>query len=117
MVKKWIFPLLIGVCLINTSMAQENPILLFPKGAPGETIKLIEKENLSQINDKDELIKYIKIEFDKYPDQVEQYIKEDNLSVINFFMGKVMSSTKRQANPNMTRELIKEELERMKMND
>lgn len=24
-------------------MAQENPILLFPKGAPGETIKLIEK--------------------------------------------------------------------------
>ncbi len=43
MVKKWIFPLLIGVCLINTSMAQDNPILLFPKGAPGETIKLIEK--------------------------------------------------------------------------
>ena len=43
MVKKWILPLLIGVCLINTSMAQENPILLFPKGAPGETIKLIEK--------------------------------------------------------------------------
>ncbi len=39
-------------------------------------IKLIEKENLSQINDKDELIKYIKIEFDKYPNQVEQYIKE-----------------------------------------
>lgn len=82
-----------------------------------DPIKLIEKENLSQINDKEELIKYIKIEFDKYPNQVEQYIKEDNLSVINFFMGKVMSSTKRQANPNMTRELIKEELERMKMND
>ena len=82
-----------------------------------DPIKLIEKENLSQINDKDELIKYIKIEFDKYPNQVEQYIKEDNLSVINFFMGKVMSSTKRQANPNMTRELIKEELERMKKND
>ncbi len=82
-----------------------------------DPIKLIEKENLSQINDKDELIKYIKIEFDKYPSQVEQYIKEDNLSVINFFMGKVMASTKRQANPNMTRELIKEELERMKKND
>ena len=40
-----------------------------------DPIKLIEKENLSQINDKDELIKYIKIEFDKYPNQVEQYIK------------------------------------------
>jgi len=48
MVKKWIFPLLIGVCLINTSMAQENPILLFPKGAPGETIKLIEKADMEK---------------------------------------------------------------------
>lgn len=82
-----------------------------------EPVKLIEKENLSQINDKEELVKYIKDEFTKYNLQVEQYIKEDNMSVINFFMGKVMVATKRQANPNMTRELIKEELERMKKND
>ena len=82
-----------------------------------EPVKLIEKENLSQINDKEELVKYIKDEFTKYNLQVEQYIKEDNMSVINFFMGKVMVATKRQANPNITRELIKEELERMKKND
>ena len=82
-----------------------------------DPVKLIEKENLSQINDKEELVKYIKDEFTKYNLQVEQYIKEDNMSVINFFMGKVMVATKRQANPNLTRELIKEELERMKKND
>ncbi len=28
---------------MGTAMAQNNPILLFPKGAPGETTKLIEK--------------------------------------------------------------------------
>ena len=43
MVRKWIF-LLVGVsCVIGSVMAQENPILLFPKGAPGETTQLIEK--------------------------------------------------------------------------
>ncbi len=31
-----------------------------------DPIKLIEKENLSQINNKEELVKYIKDEFTKY---------------------------------------------------
>lgn len=35
--------LLCGISLINTAMAQDKPILLFPAGAPGETTKLIEK--------------------------------------------------------------------------
>lgn len=43
MVKKWILTLLVGGSVINTTMSQDNPILLFPKGAPGETTKLIEK--------------------------------------------------------------------------
>ena len=43
MMRKWKF-LLVGVsCIVGTAMAQNSPILLFPKGAPGETTKLIEK--------------------------------------------------------------------------
>ena len=43
MIRKW-SELLVGVsCVMGTAMAQNNPILLFPKGAPGETTKLIEK--------------------------------------------------------------------------
>ena len=43
MIRKWEL-LLVGVsCIMGTAMAQNNPILLFPKGAPGETTKLIEK--------------------------------------------------------------------------
>ena len=37
MIRKWKL-LLVGVsCVMGTAMAQNNPILLFPKGAPGET--------------------------------------------------------------------------------
>ena len=40
MIRKWKL-LLVGVsCVMGTAMAQNNPILLFPKGAPGETTKL-----------------------------------------------------------------------------
>lgn len=43
MIKKCIL-LLVGItCITGTAMAQDNPILLFPKSAPGETIKLTEK--------------------------------------------------------------------------
>lgn len=36
--------LLVGIsCMIGAVMAQDTPILLFPKGAPGETTRLIEK--------------------------------------------------------------------------
>lgn len=41
--KTWILPLCIGLILSVKSMAQEAPVLLFPGGAPGETIPLIEK--------------------------------------------------------------------------
>lgn len=40
--KKVIF-LLFALLLINSVMAQESPILLFPSGAPGETTDLVEK--------------------------------------------------------------------------
>lgn len=43
MVRKWILLLVGASCVIGSVMAQDNPILLFPKGAPGETTKLIEK--------------------------------------------------------------------------
>jgi acetyl esterase/lipase len=41
--KKWILPWCIGLGLITGGRAQEAPVLLFPGGAPGESVKLIEK--------------------------------------------------------------------------
>lgn len=36
MIRKWMLLLVGASCLIGSAMAQDNPILLFPKGAPGE---------------------------------------------------------------------------------
>lgn len=43
MIRKCMLLLVGASCLIGSAMAQDNPILLFSKGAPGETTKLIEK--------------------------------------------------------------------------
>lgn len=37
------FSLLASVVFMSTTMAQNDPVLLFPKGAPGEKVKMIEK--------------------------------------------------------------------------
>ena len=51
---------------------------------------------------------------DENKEQVRQYIEEGNTYVYNFFIGKVMQKSNRQANPNVSLEIIKEELERRK---
>ena len=79
--------------------------------------EIIKKQNLHQINDKEELLKIIGEVMDENVSQVRQYIDEGNTYVYNFFIGKVMAKTNRQANPNMSLEIIKEELERRKQDE
>lgn len=43
MIRKWMLLLVGASYIISSVMAQDHPILLFPKGAPDETTKLIEK--------------------------------------------------------------------------
>lgn len=76
--------------------------------------ELIKKQNLHQINDKEELLTIIKEVMDENIEQVRQYIEDGNTFVYNFFVGKTMQKSNRQANPNLSLELIKEELERRK---
>ena len=78
--------------------------------------ELISKQNLHQINDKEQLLTLICEVMDENEEQVRQYVEEGNTYVYNFFIGKVMQKSNRQANPNMSLEIIKEELERRKNN-
>ncbi len=78
--------------------------------------ELIKKESLVQINDKDELLKLIRSCMDENLEVVRQYVEDGNLSAGNFFIGQVMKKSNRQANPNISKELIFEELERRKNN-
>ena len=74
--------------------------------------ELIKKESLVQINDSDKLLSLINECMEENKEVVRQYVEEGNKSAINFFVGQVMKKSNRQANPNKSRELITEELER-----
>ena len=78
--------------------------------------ELIKKESLVQINDKDELLTLIRSCMDENLEVVRQYVEGGNMSAGNFFIGQVMKNSNRQANPNISKELIFEELERRKNN-
>ena len=83
------------------------------KVEPGELIK---KQNLHQINDEDELLKLITKIMDENTEIVRQYVEDGNMSAINFFIGQTMKQSNRQANPNKSKEIITQELERRKQN-
>lgn len=80
-------------------------------------IEMIKKNNVEQISDDEELLKIINSCMDNNLEQVRQYIEDDNMSIINFFVGQVMKTSNRRANPNRSLELIKIELERRKNNE
>lgn len=45
MLRKVSFLLVIVICIVSMGRAQDKPIVLFPEGAPGETVKLVEKKD------------------------------------------------------------------------
>ena len=79
-----------------------------------DPIELIEKQNLHQIDDEEELLKLITGLMDENKEIVRQYVEEGNMGAINFFIGQTMKKSNRQANPNKSKDLIIKELERRK---
>lgn len=78
-----------------------------------DPIEIIDKSNIKQISNEDELISIIKDILNENKEQVNEYLN-GNEKVANFLVGKVMQKTNKQANPGTSLKLIKEELGRMK---
>lgn len=74
-----------------------------------DPLKIIEEENLSQIDDLALLTKLVNEALDESPSVVEEF-KNGKDYVANYFVGSVMKKTKGQANPTKTLEIIKTEL-------
>lgn len=74
-----------------------------------DPLKIIEEENLSQIDDIGIITKLVNEAIDENPNVLAQY-KEGKDYVANYFVGAVMKKTKGQANPTKTLEIIKTEL-------
>ena len=79
-----------------------------------DPLEIINESNISQISDDSKLLEFIKEAIDENPDQVRQYVEEGKDYLVNYFIGKVMQKSNRQANPNRSLELIKIELEKRK---
>lgn len=78
---------------------------------------LIKEAHLEQISDDNIILEMVISSLDENPDVVRQYIEEGKDYVANFFVGQVMKKSKGQANPTLTKELIKEQLEKRKKNE
>ncbi len=112
----FITPTMLGevIVLVDNNKLSQNAAKKIVYRAIKENVdplEIIKSEGLEQIDDEDELKTIIKEVVDQSPDVLKQYIEEGKDYVINFFVGGVMKRTKGQANPNVTKDLIKEELE------
>ena len=93
------------------SLSQGKKILYQAMDELVEPLELIERLGIQQIDNDEELRQYVKEAVDQFPDVVAQY-KEGKPWVANYFVGQVMKKTRGQANPALTLNLIKEELEK-----
>jgi aspartyl-tRNA(Asn)/glutamyl-tRNA(Gln) amidotransferase subunit B len=73
--------------------------------------KIATENNWIQESDNDALIDYIKQIIAKYPNKVVEY-KEGKKGLIGLFMGEIMKLSKGKADPKITNELLRTELEK-----
>jgi len=72
--------------------------------------EIVEARNLRQIDDTEALEGVVREVVENHPDEVERY-RSGKKGLIGFFMGQVMQQTNGKANPELTRDLLTEELE------
>ena len=82
-----------------------------------DPMELIKESNLEQISDDKVILEMVITSLDENPDVVKQYVEEGKDYVANFFVGQVMKKSKGQANPTLTKNIIKEQLEKRKENE
>ncbi|MDZ5760981.1 Asp-tRNA(Asn)/Glu-tRNA(Gln) amidotransferase subunit GatB [Lyticum sinuosum] len=71
--------------------------------------EIIALENLSQINNKDDIIKIIKDVILNHPKEVDDY-RSGRVKLFGFFVGQIMQRSKGMANPTLVNDLLKIEL-------
>jgi aspartyl-tRNA(Asn)/glutamyl-tRNA(Gln) amidotransferase subunit B len=73
--------------------------------------KIATDNNWIQESDNDAIENYIKLAIAKYPEKVSEY-KAGKKGLIGLFMGEVMQLSKGQADPKLTNQILRTELEK-----
>jgi len=99
---------LVSTDVISSRGAREVFEAMLDGGGPPEEI--VEARNLRQIDDTGALQGVVRDVVENHPEEVERY-RNGKKGLIGFFMGQVMQQTNGKANPELTRNLLSEELE------
>src|SRR3989338_11409860 len=90
---------------INSSAAQTIFARMYKRG--GDPTQIMDELELEQLDDKEAFKKVVTEVILKNQAQVEQY-KKGKTNVLQFFVGRVMASTKGKANPKIITEILKD---------
>ena len=72
-------------------------------------IYLVNSMNISQITSKDEILKVVREVLEENPNLVKDY--HDGKRVFDYIIGQIMKKTRGRANPKLTADILREELE------
>jgi len=73
--------------------------------------KLAEENHLIQESDSDALLEFVQQAIAKFPDKAKAY-KNGKKNLLGLFMGEVMKLSRGKADPKVTNQMIREELEK-----
>ena len=79
-----------------------------------DPLQIIKDKNMVQVQDEGMLKEMVLKVLDNNSSQVSDYLDKGITNVINYLLGQVMKESKGQANPSITMELLKNELESRK---
>lgn len=96
---------------IASSKASQELFPLMVKTPETSPLKLAELHHLIQDSDSDALLEFVQQAIAKFPDKAEAY-KGGKKNLLGLFMGEVMKLSRGKADPKVTNQLIREELEK-----
>jgi aspartyl-tRNA(Asn)/glutamyl-tRNA(Gln) amidotransferase subunit B len=96
---------------IANSKANQELFPLMIKSPDVTAQKLAEENHLIQESDSDALLDFVQQAIAKFPDKAEAY-KNGNKNLLGLFMGEVMKLSRGKADPKVTNQMIREELEK-----
>jgi len=96
---------------IANSKANKELFPLMVKSPDVTVQKLAEENHLIQESDSDALLEFVQQAIAKFPDKAEAY-KNGKKNLLGLFMGEVMKLSRGKADPKVTNQMIRKELEK-----
>ena len=93
---------------INQSTGKDVLGEMFGSGRAAQTI--VKEQGLAQISDASRMRAIVTQVLDQNPEQVAEYL-EGKEQVLGWFIGRIMRATRGKANPQLARDLLKDQLE------